>query len=196
MIKTFTGPMHSGKTEHMLDVYNDIYNKDCIKVFKPLADTRDFCLMKSKTYDQEVPAIGITTFDEILGHIDAKTRTIFLDEVQLMEGNISVLNYLSIVEDMDVYLGGLNMTSEQEPFLIMPQILAISDKVENIPASCYDCGREATLTYYDGNKNGAILVGDAGYFPLCRRCLAKRRGAKTAKQLLLNPPITNDNNLV
>lgn len=184
MIKTFTGPMHSGKTEHMLDVYNGIYNKECIKVFKPLKDTRDFCIMKSKTYDIEVPAIGIDRFEEILEHIDEKTRTIFLDEVQLMDGNLSVLSYLSIAEDMDIYLGGLNQTSEQEPFLLMPMVLSISDKVENIPASCYDCGREATLTYYEGEKSDAIKVGDAGYFPLCNRCLMKRRGKEGVKRLL------------
>lgn len=185
MIRTFTGPMHSGKTEHMLDVYNKIYNKECIKVFKPLKDTRDFCMMKSKTYEQEVPAIGIERFEEILDYIDAKTRTIFLDEVQLMKGNLSVLSYLSIAEDMDVYLGGLNMTSEQDPFLLMPQVLAISDKVENIPASCYDCGREATLTYYEFEKSDAIKVGDEGYFPLCARCLVKRRGREKIKKLML-----------
>lgn len=185
MIKTFTGPMHSGKTEHMLDVYNGIFNKDCIKVFKPLKDTRDFCVMKSKTYEQEVPAIGINRFEEILDYIDAKTRTIFLDEVQLMEGNLSVLSYLSIAEDMDIYLGGLNMTSEQDPFLLMPLVLAVSDKVENIPASCYDCGREATKTYYDGEKVDAVKVGDEGYFPLCNRCLMKRRGRDKIKKLML-----------
>lgn len=185
MIKTFTGPMHSGKTEQMIDVYKQIYNKDCIKVFKPLKDTRDFCVMKSKTYDVEVPAIGIDRFEEIFEYIDEKTRTIFLDEVQLMEGNLSVLSYLSIAEDMDIYLGGLNQTSEQEPFLLMPQVLSISDKVENIPASCYDCGREATKTYYDGKKDEAIKVGDEGYFPLCNRCLMKRRGKAEVRRLLL-----------
>lgn len=185
MITTFTGPMHSGKTEHMLDVYKKIYNKDCIKVFKPLCDTRDFCVMKSKTYDMEIPAIGIDYFEEIFSYIDEKTRTIFLDEAQLMKGNLSVLSYLSIVDDMDIYLGGLNMTSEQSPFLLMPQILAISDKVENIPASCYDCGREATLTYFDGEKIDAVKVGDEGYFPLCARCLVKRRGKDSIKKLLL-----------
>ncbi len=186
MILTYTGPMHSGKTEKMLDSYNRIYNKDCIKVFKPLADVRDFCVMKSKTYKQEVPAIGIDYFEEILQYIDDRTRTIFLDEVQLMKGNLGVLSYLSIVLDMDVYLGGLNMTSEQEPFLLMPLVLAVSDKVENIPASCYDCGRDATLTYYDGQKTEAVKVGDEGYFPLCHRCLVKRRGKEKIKKFLLD----------
>ncbi len=193
MIVTFTGPMHSGKTEHMVDIYDKIYNKECIKVFKPLRDTRDFCVMKSKTYEVEIPAIGIYRFEEILDYIDDKTRTIFLDEVQLMEGNLKVLSYLSIAEDMDIYLGGLNQTSEQEPFLLMPQILAISDKVDNIPASCYDCGREATLTYFEGNKIDAIKVGDEGYFPLCHRCLLKRRGKNKLKKLLLIPKEQREN---
>lgn len=188
MIKTFTGPMHSGKTEQMISVYNKIWNKDLIRVFKPLADTRDYCVMKSKTFDVEIPAIGITKFEDILEHIDDSTRTIFLDEVELMEGNINVLTFLSVVEDMDIYLGGLNMTSEQNPFLIMPQILAISDSVENVKASCYDCGREATYTYFEGNKEGAVLVGDAGYLPLCPRCLVKKRGKAKIKKMLLEPP--------
>lgn len=193
MIKTFTGPMHSGKTEQMISIYNKIWNKDLIRVFKPNKDTRDLKVMKSKTFDVEIPAIGIDTFEEILLHIDENTRTIFLDEVNLMTGNINVLTYLSVVEDMDIYLGGLNMTSEQEPFLIMPQILAISDEVENIKASCYDCGREATYTYHEGEKDGAILVGDEGYVPLCPRCLVKRRGKRQIKKLLV-PNFTEPKN--
>ncbi len=185
MIKTFTGPMHSGKTEQMISVYNKIWNKDHIKVFKPNADTRDFCLMKSKTFDVEIPAIGIDKFEDMLDYIDDSVRTIFLDEVQLMQGNLGVLNYLSIVLDMDIYLGGLNMTSEQEPFLLMPQVLAISDEVINVKASCFDCGREASFTYYEGEKSDAILVGDAGYVPLCPRCLIKRRGKDQIKKAML-----------
>ncbi len=187
MIKTFTGPMHSGKTEAMITVYNKIWNKDLIRVFKPKMDTRDYLVMKSKTFDVKIPAIGIDTFEEILDYVDENTRTIFLDEVELMKGNIRVLTYLSIAEDMDIYLGGLNMTSEQDPFLIMPQILAISDEVENVKASCFDCGREATYTYHEGAKDGAVLVGDEGYVPLCPRCLVKRRGKRQIKKLLLTP---------
>lgn len=185
MIKTFTGPMHSGKTAAMIATYNKIWNKDHIKCFKPNSDTRDIGEMKSKDFTIGVPSIGIDTFEEILDYLDEDTRTIFLDEVELMTGNINILTYLSIVHDMDIYLGGLNMTSEQEPFLIMPYVMAISDEVEVIKASCFDCGRDASYTYFEGDKEGAVLVGDAGYVPLCGRCLAKRRGEKRIKQLLL-----------
>lgn len=185
MIKTFTGPMHSGKTAAMIATYKKIWNKDHILCFKPNRDTRDIGEIKSKDYDVTISSIGIDYFEDILNYIDDKTRTIFIDEVQLMEGNVNVLTYLSIIKDIDIYLGGLNMTSEQEPFLIMPYILAISDEVEVIKASCYDCGRDATHTYYEGNKVEKIKVGDEGYIPLCRRCLAKRRGLEDAKKLYL-----------
>ena len=184
MIKTFTGPMHSGKTKAMIDVYNCIYNKEHVMCFKPNKDKRELGLITSKDYDQQIPAILIDRFEDILLHVNDKTSTIFIDEVQMLEGNVSVLSYLSIVKDMDVFMAGLNMTSEQDPFLVMPFVLAISDEVEIIKASCFDCGRGATYTYYDGVKNDAILVGDANYLPLCPRCIMKRRGEKDMQYLL------------
>ena len=184
MIKTYTGPMHSGKTSAMITDYKKIWNKKLVRVFKPSCDTRDYGEMKSKDFVEGIPAICIDTFEEILGYIDETVRTIFIDEVQLLKGNVSVLTYLSVVYDIDIYLAGLDMTSEQEPFLIMPQILAISDERVAVKASCFDCGREASYTYYDGKKDEAIKVGDEGYFPLCARCLLKRRGMEGMKKVL------------
>ena len=84
--------------------------------------------MKSKDFVEGIPAVCVDSFEELLQHVDESVRTIFIDEVQLMNGSVSVLTYLSIVYDMDIFLAGLDLTSEQEPFLIMPQILAISDE--------------------------------------------------------------------
>ena len=188
MITTFTGPMHSGKTAAMMAAYNKIWNKKHILCFKPNKDTRDVGEIKSKDYAEGIPSIGIDTFEEILDYVGEKNekdiRTIFIDEVQLMEGDVGVLSYLSIAMDMNIFTSGLNQTSEQEPFLIMPFVLAISDEVVNIKASCFDCGKDASHTYYEGEKNETIVVGDAGYIPLCDRCLAKRLGKRNIKRLM------------
>ena len=191
MITTFTGPMHSGKTAAMMNAYNKIWNKKHILCFKPNKDTRDIGEIRSKDYAEGIKSIGIDKFEEILDYTgmnnENNIKTIFVDEVQLMEGNVGVLSYLSIALDMNIYLAGLNMTSEQEPFLVMPYVLAISDEVVNIKASCYDCGRDASYTYYDGEKTGEVLVGDAGYIPLCTRCLQQRRGEKVMKKMFKIP---------
>lgn len=184
MIKTYTGPMHSGKTSAMITDYNKIWNKKHVRVFKPASDTRDLGEMKSKDFVEGIPAICIDTFEDILLHIDDSVSTIFVDEVELLTGNVNVLTYLSVVYDMDIYLAGLDKTSEQEPFLIMPQVLAVSDEIVSVKASCYDCGREASHTYYDGDKSEAVKVGDEGYYPLCSRCLLRRRGMEGMKKVL------------
>jgi thymidine kinase len=188
MITTFTGPMHSGKTAAMMNAYNKIWNKKHILCFKPNKDTRDVGEIRSKDYNEGIKSIGIDRFEEILDYVGVNNendvRTIFIDEVQLMEGNVGVLSYLSVAMDMNIFTAGLNQTSEQEPFLVMPFVLAISDEVVNIKASCYDCGKDASHTYFEGEKSEAIRVGDEGYIPLCDRCLAKRLGKDNIKRLL------------
>ena len=93
MIKTFTGPMHSGKTSAMITAYNKIWNKDHVKVFKPSIDVRDLGEMKSKDFVEGIPAICIDTFEDLLNHVDESVRTIFIDEVQLLTGNYNILTY-------------------------------------------------------------------------------------------------------
>ena len=94
MIKTYTGPMHSGKTSAMITDYKKIWNKEHVRVFKPRCDVRDLGEMKSKDFVEGIPAICVDTFEELLQHVDESVRTIFIDEVQLMNGNVSVLTYL------------------------------------------------------------------------------------------------------
>ena len=111
--------------------------------------------------------------EEIEKFVNEDITNIFIDEIQFLKGNVKTLLKLSIMDDIDIYCAGLNMTSEQEPFGLMPQILAISDKIINTYSSCNVCGRKAIYTYYDGNKESEVLVGDEGYMSLCRRCLRR-----------------------
>lgn len=175
MIRTFTGPMHSGKTAAMISCYNKIWNKSSVMCFKPKIDTRDKGVIKSKNSNMKIKAICIDSLNEIIEHINEGIKTIFVDEVQLLKGDVAVLTSLSVEKDIDIYLAGLNMTSEQEPFLIMPDVLAISDEIQNIKASCYDCGRDANYTYFVGGKDKVIVVGDENYIPLCAKCLNNRK---------------------
>ena len=175
MIHVKTGPMFSSKSASLIERYNNIWNKEKVMCFKPKVDDRDLGIIKSRTSDTKIEAICIQDLDEIYEHIDEKIRTIFIDEIQFLTGDVSVLLNLSINHDIDFYVSGLNMTSEQKPFGIMPQVLAVADEIEILPASCYDCNKDAAYSYYEaGDKNGTILVGSDGYIPLCASCLRKR----------------------
>ncbi|MBQ8659258.1 MAG: hypothetical protein IJ475_00260 [Bacilli bacterium] len=184
MITTFTGPMHGGKSASMIEAYAGIWNKERIMCFKPSFDTRDGDQIKSGALVGGIDSIVIEKFEDILDYYTDDITNIFIDEAQFIKGNVSVLSYLSIAKDVDIYIAGLNMTSEQEPFMVMPYILAISDNVVNCRASCLDCGREATYTYYEKEKNAKIVVGNEDYVSLCTRCLNKRLGDNVMKLIM------------
>ncbi len=174
MIKTFTGPMFSGKTTALLSTYFNMWNKKNILCFKPKINVRDDGI-KSKNIKENVSAIEIKNINEIKNYLKKNTRTIFIDEANFLKGDVSELVSISVDMNIDIYICGLNMTSEQKPFGIMADILAVSDYIEIKKGYCTDCNREAGFTYYEGNKNKDIVVGDTGYITLCEACLRKRR---------------------
>lgn len=173
MIKVYTGPMFSGKSDAILNDYDHIYHKSKILLFKPKIDTRDFGVVRTRN-NKEVPAILIKDLKEIYNHLEDKITTIFLDEANFIEGDVSILIDLSIKRDLDIYISGLNLTSELKPFGIMPEIMAIADEIIFKHASCNECNRDASYTYYNGTKDKDILVGNDNYIALCARCLRKK----------------------
>ena len=173
MIKTFTGPMFSGKTTALLSTYFNMWNKKGILTFKPKMDTRDDGI-KSRNFEENISAIEIEDLSEIEKYLKKSTKTIFIDEANFLKGDVSVLVNISVDKNIDIYISGLNMTSEQKPFGIMPDILAISDYIEISKSYCTICNREASYTYFEGNKNDDIVVGDSGYISLCEECLRKK----------------------
>jgi thymidine kinase len=108
-------------------------------------NTRDDGI-KSKNIKENVPAIEIEDLKEIPNLLKKNTRTIFIDEANFLTGDVSVLTELNINKNIDIYIAGLNMTSEQKPFGIMPNILAISDFIEISKSYCTICNREASYT--------------------------------------------------
>lgn len=182
MIKSYVGPMFSGKSDSLIKIYNSIWNKDLIIAFKPRKDTRDGAFIKSKNYQEKIPAILIDNLSEIVDYLkDGHYRTVLIDEAELLEGDATILADLSVLLEIDFKIAGLNMTSEQVPFGIMGNILAVSDEVELIKGSCQDCARPSIYSYYLGNdKDGQIKIGD-NYASLCPRCLKIRK--RTSKVL-------------
>lgn len=177
MIRTFTGPMFSGKTTALLTTYFNMWNKKGILTFKPKMDTRDDGI-KSRNFEENISAIEIEDLSEIEKYLKKSTKTIFIDEANFLKGDVSILVNISVDKNIDIYISGLNMTSEQKPFGIMPNILAVSNEIEITNGYCSICNREAHYSYFEGSKDGDIIVGDNGYMSLCEECLRKKRNKK------------------
>lgn len=187
MIKSFIGPMYSGKSDALIGIYTRIWNKDLVCAFKPRKDTRDGEQIKSKSYEATIPAIFIDDVSEIKNIVlERGAKTVFIDEAELLTGDVRELVDLSVLFDVDFYIAGLNMTSEQKPFGIIGDILAVSDEVENIQGFCQDCNKASKYSYYVGeDKTGDVLVGDNNYISLCPTCLKNRMLKRYGKILTL-----------
>lgn len=177
MIKIITGPMFSGKSNTLLADYEKKYHKQKILLFKPKLDTRDYGFLKTRQ-GKKVAAILIDDLSEIKDHLTPLISTVFIDEANFLTGEATTLLDLSIDAEIDIIISGLNLTSEQLPFGIMPNLMAIADEIVFKNASCNDCNRDAIYTYYDGHKLDSILVGNDDYIALCSRCLKKRHEQK------------------
>lgn len=176
MIRSYVGPMYSGKSDALISTYLKIWNKSLVIAFKPRQDTRDGAQIKSKNYKASIPAIFIDDLSEIKDYVlKNHARTVFIDEAELLTGDVHNLVELSVLHDIDFYIAGLNMTSEQKPFGIINDILAVSEEVTVITGFCQDCNKPSIYSYYClDNKEDDVLVGDTGYISLCANCLKKR----------------------
>ena len=183
MITTFIGPMFSGKSEKLLDVYNTVYNKNTVIAFKPKMDTRDKAYIKSRNNKIKISTILVETIEQLYTSLiysstlpqsyNRNGKIILIDEVQFLKGNVKWLVDLSIKKDYDIYIAGLNLTTNLKPFGIIGQILAISDNIIKLYSSCYYCGKQANYTKCLVNKTNDTLIGSNEYVPICKDCIRK-----------------------
>ena len=90
MIKVFTGPMFSGKSDALLNEYDKRYHKSRILLFKPKMDTRDYGVVKTRK-GKEINAILVDDIKDIPSYITDKINTIFIDEANFLKGDINIL---------------------------------------------------------------------------------------------------------
>lgn len=176
MIKVFTGPMYAAKSLGLIQAAKVRQKKDKNNVicFKPSRDTRDKSKIKSRAIEDSLDAYVIQDLSQIQCYLTADIDTIIIDEVQFLSGDVQELLWLTIYDNIDIYIAGLDMTSELTPFNIMSDILAIATDVVKLRARCQDCGKEAEYTHCLVDKTEDILVGNSEYIPLCRNCLSRR----------------------
>jgi thymidine kinase len=182
MIKVFTGPMKSGKSEEMLREVNrkKKYAKKNVLVVKPDTDRRFSEDINKSRDNREIDCVTIPAMNPeyIYTLIDNSVQAIAIDEAQFFEK----LQIVHVVQDLhdkgyEVLIAGLNMDSDRRTFSYMPELMAIADEIVLLKAVCEFCGSEnATYSYADFDKQKEIVIGDEIYKACCHKCYLKRNG--------------------
>ena len=185
------GPMFSEKSPTLrLFIQRALRARLRVSVYLSILDTRSGGSIRTHsglTLDAEGPFSVIpkvidrsVEIEEDLALASEPPHLVVIEEAQFFDGELpKVIERLRIrYLGIRLVIGGLNLTSEGEPFGPMPELLSRAEKVINTTAICA-CGEEATRTYYRlGAKSESVAVGGATeYEPRCFACWARGTGA-------------------
>ena len=170
--------MFAGKTEELIRrVTRMEYAKKNFIVFKPLIDNRysnDEVVSHSK-YKKK--AINIASSKDIYKYVTPEIQAVVIDEVQFFDAGVVDVAQQLANEGLRVICAGLDLDFKGKPFGIIPQLLAVAERVTKLTAICVCCGEEATRTQRIINGKEAyeddpvVLVGaNESYESRCRSC--------------------------
>ena len=170
-INVFTGPMKCGKTQKMLnELDRQLIAEKNIKVFKPSIDNRFGDNIIKTRSGKTVDAINIKSISDLQNY---NADIYFIDEFQFLDGEVETIEKMA-TNGKKFYISGLNLTAEKKPFGKMGDLMCIADNVQIMTSICEICKNEnAIFSYFKGDKNTDVYIGDSEYIPVCRNCYNK-----------------------
>lgn len=183
-LEVIAGPMYCGKTEELIrQVKRASIGKKRFQVFKHAMDDRYGKEQKlyshaGLTFTSEL----VKSAGEILTGIDPKTELIAIDEAQWFGDELIVVISELLEKGHHVIVAGLAMTYDRQPFVPMPALMAMADKVTKLSAVCSVCGNDAVFhkRIVNGNVTDSLaadprlVAGLNAYQARCRKCFGKK----------------------
>lgn len=180
-IEVIVGSMFSGKSEELIRrVKRAKIAKKKVVVYKPKIDNRYNADQVSSHNGNAEDAVLIDKSSDILKELAFKNfeiDVVAVDEIQFLDHFfVEVVNQLAD-RGIRVICAGLDTNFRAEPFGIVPDIMAIADKVDKLHAICVVCGNEANRTQRIVNGQPAksseptVVIGASDrYEARCRKC--------------------------
>ncbi len=188
-IEVITGPMFSGKSEELIRrLKRAQIAKRRVMSFKPDLDVRYHRTAIASHSAQTLEARTVENVEalkaELFPVLD-EIEVIGVDESQFFEPTLVGLSLELMQMGKRVILAGLDTTFAGEPFVPVPELMAVADEVVKLSAVCMRCGAPAVHTQRLGASQALVVVGAAGlYEARCRACF-KPYAEENAEQLEL-----------
>ena len=174
-IEVICGSMFSGKTEELLRrLKRAQFAKLNIAVFKPQVDKR-YDTQKVVSHDENtIKAIAVESTKDIL-RLAKQAQVVAIDESQFFDSELITVCTELANSGVRVIIAGLDMDFLGKPFGIMPELLAIAERVTKVHAICIDCFAVANHSFRMTDDKNLIQIGEKEeYKPLCRKCFSRK----------------------
>ena len=186
-LELIIGPMFSGKTSKILEIYKQCLFCDIqVAVINHTSDDRyDECMLS--THDKRmIPCIQTRKLSEIWNNtnVDELYNLAADDHLKLRRADVILINegqffddLYEVVEDMlknnkTIYIAGLDGDFERKKFGQILDLIPLCDKVTKLTSLCSQCknGTSAIFSMRLSQERQQTLVGAINYLPVCRKC--------------------------
>ena len=187
-LELFIGPMFSGKTSKLLEIYKQsIFCNIPIIVINHAADKR-YHETQLSTHDKiMIPCVQTNKLMEIwdYGIIDEPLEEeLYNYHIQFREAKVVLINEGQFFEDLlpciqellkekkHIYVCGLDGDFERKKFGTILDLIPLCDKVTKMTSLCGKC-KNGTLAIFSlriTKEKEQFLIGSDNYIPVCRKC--------------------------
>lgn len=172
-LELIMGPMFSGKTSKLLDIYKQckFCSIPCV-ILNHSSDTRYHETMLSSHDHVLAPCIMLSKLEDCLAIKEVKdAHVILINEGQfypdLHDSVVTMLNH-----DKKVYISGLDGDFERKKFGQILDLVPLSDKITKLSSLCSLCkdGTPGIFSMRLTDEKDQTVVGVNNYIPTCRKC--------------------------
>lgn len=144
-LEVIAGPMYSGKTELLIEkAKRATYAHKKVQMFKHDIDLRYGKEEKLYSHGGVTYAAKLAhTASDIKAKIKKSTHFVGIDEAQWFGEELIIVVLDLVKAGKFVVVTGLGLTYDRQPFIPMPNLMALADKVTKLNAVCMKCGSEA-----------------------------------------------------
>ncbi len=174
-LELIVGPMFSGKTSYLINIYNNIKEKEKILVINNDLDNR-YSETKIVSHNGTcIPCIKTTKLESLFLNNDInfeEVSIILINEAQFFEDLIPFVK-INLIKNKKIYISGLDGDFQQNKFGNIIDLIPLCDFVIKLKANCTNCKTKnsAIFTHRKLNNINQTLIGsDDYYIATCRKC--------------------------
>jgi thymidine kinase len=180
-LELILGPMFSGKTSKILDLYKQCdFSNIPVVVINHTSDKRYSETMLSTHDLKMIPCIQASSLCDAMEILEIKNKindatVILINEGQFFNDLYEWTEMMVETNHKEIYICGLDGDFNRNKFGQILDLIPLCDKVTKLKSLCSMCknGTKALFSLRVTEEKEQVLIGSDCYKPVCRACYNK-----------------------
>ena len=180
-LELILGPMFSGKTSKILDLYKQCeFSNIPVVVINHTSDKRYSETMLSTHDLKMIPCIQASSLCDAMEILEIKNKindatVILINEGQFFNDLYDWTEMMVETNHKEIYICGLDGDFNRNKFGQILDLIPLCDKVTKLKSLCSMCknGTKALFSLRVTEEKEQVLIGSDCYKPVCRACYNK-----------------------